>query len=567
MPRPLISAALILLVTAPAGGADRPVEVRVRPAAADGLWRLTYRLSEPAARLTFVRRRTLGRVPAWRVETPGYRLSSHEGKDVIEAGRAARPRRQITIAFPVDTRHPEKDYQLFERFSDGSLLLYTGHLVVAPGPGSAEEVVPPHRFVLEPRRGEHLIVDGRLHRRRATWVDPGQDGTFIYYGRRRPRESAHVLAVLDPALPGWMAAAVGEALPVLFRDYMELTGFALDSRPTLFLSFRPVTGDTTSWKGGTLTRLIQMHVEAGPGAARDHSFHRRLLKFLAHEAAHLWNGQLFRSEGQHQSWMHEGGADAFAWRALRRAGVLDDAGLEDAQAEDLNGCLAALGPEPLQQAERRGDFRPVYTCGSALAWLTEAAWRRAHPATDLHAFWSSLFRKATSRGRGYDEALYLDVLREGRVDEATIAFIEAFLYRPMPDRVSRTRAAFAAAGVVLRPRPDAMTAGARQDWGDRALAALMKGDCRGRYSVTRQKGSFLMKGSAACATLREPLQVDRLEGRALGREGDAAYDALAARCAAGESVALGIRDRQEPLRVPCSAELPPRPPWLAVARE
>lgn len=159
------------------------------------------------------------------------------------------------------------------------------------------------------------------------------------------------------------------------------------------------------------------------------------------------------------------------------------------------------------------------------------------------------------------------MLREGRVDEATIAFIEGFLHRPMPDRVSRTRAAFAAAGVVLRPRPDAMSARARRDWGDRALAALMKADCRGRYSVTRQNGSLLLNGSEACAKLKEPLQVDTIEGRALGREGDAAYDALAERCGEGGSAALGIRDRQEPLRVPCTAELPPRPPWLAVARE
>jgi hypothetical protein len=388
----------------------------------------------------------------------------------------------------------------------------------------------------------------------------------------------------------------------------------------LFSFLKAADPRSTSWKGGVLPGIIQMHVEAAasgiaaaarsaeptprppggagggapppkataarsaeptprpPGGAgggapppnattdapEDLALLRRFYKFLAHEAAHLWNGQLFQSVGKHESWMHEGGADAFAWRAMRRAGLLDDAELEDRQAEDLNDCLAGLGADSLKAAEQRGDFRPVYACGSALAWLTEAATRRVDSSADLHTFWAALF--AASKGRSYDEALYLRLLRE-RADASTVAFLDDFLSKPMPDRAARTLAAFRSAGVALVESPGSMPASQRESWGERALAALMRADCDGGLSISRRKGSFTVNGMKGCRTLKTTANVDALEGQPLVAAGEAAYDALAARCAKGESVTLRRVDPgSEALQVPCRTALPARPPWLAVAR-
>lgn len=125
-----------------------------------------------------------------------------------------------------------------------------------------------------------------------------------------------------------------------------------------------------------------------------------------------------------------------------RAGLIDETELE--------------GEDSLQAAEERKDFRAVYSCGTALAWLTEAGTRRVDRASDLHAFWAALFRAAEPKGRRYDEAAYLALLRERKVAPATVSFIDEFIHRRMPGRADRTLSAFRDAGIPLKCSPGVM---------------------------------------------------------------------------------------------------------------
>jgi hypothetical protein len=525
---------LLLLFAVPAAAAPQLRSIRIDPAGDDGLWRVTYHFARPVSQIEFQRQGRFQRT-GWREETT-----------------SSKPRKKITIAFPVDFTHPEKDYQLFQRYSDGSVLLYTGHF-------NLEGVKSP-RFELRARRGEHLIVGGRVFPKRATWTDVKGEGTFVYFGTLKPIETQNMIAVIDPAVPEWLEQRLGDGVPRLFADYTRLTGFKLEKRPTVFFSFEAAKDpNSTTWKGGTLPGVIQLHIEAPAGAKEDRLLLERFFKFLAHEAAHMWNGELFRSPDRNQSWIDEGGADAFAWRAMHRAGLLDDRALDARQAGDLNQCLAGIGSAGLDDAESQGNFRAVYTCGSALAWLTEASVRRADPSADLHTFWSALFRAAEARDRAYDESVYFAVLK-ARGDAATLQFIEDFVRRPMPDRLDRTIAAFRSVGVVLEPRPAEMPVDQKQSWAQSALAAVMSGDCGGRFSIARRSGKMVMAGNDQCATLKSEVAVAAVDEHNVSREGELVYDAIAARCAAKQPVTLNGLD------VPCSATLEPRTPWLGVRR-
>lgn len=265
-----------------------------------------------------------------------------------------------------------------------------------------------------------------------------------------------MVGILDPGAPKWLDQKLDSTLPQLFADYARLTGVTLAQRPTVLFSFEKARDPhSTTWKGGTLDGLIQLHVEAAADGAEDRGVLERFVKFIAHESAHLWNGQMFHNPESNQSWMHEGGADAFAWRAVRRAGILDDAGLESRLTADLNDCLSSIGSHALDEVEKKGDFGPVYSCGATLAWLTEAA------TGDLHAFWKSLFSASEEHRRRYDESLYLSVLKQKERVPGTAAFIDDFVHRDMPDRAEKLAAAFVAAGVPIRPMP---RAGARTPW-------------------------------------------------------------------------------------------------------
>ena len=355
--------------------------ITIIPSTNDGRWTAVYHLTKPVERLDFERNGPYARLPKWRVETKGYSLIHDERGEAIVKSPGAKAQKTIAVSFPVDTFVPVKDYQLFDPFSDGSLALYTGHFNV--------KVTKKTTFELAPRRNEHLLVGGKVFTHRTRWTDDGGGGDMcIYYGKVKPVETPYMVGILDPGAPKWLDQKLDSALPQLFADYARLTGVALTQRPTVLFSFEPARDrNSTTWKGGTLDGLIQLHVEAAAEGAEDRDVLERFMKFIAHESAHLWNGQMFHSPEGNQSWIHEGGADAFAWRAVRRAGILDERGLESRLTSDLNDCLVSLGPRALDDAEQKGDFKPVYACGATLGWLTELA------TGDLHAFWKSLFRR------------------------------------------------------------------------------------------------------------------------------------------------------------------------------
>src|SRR4051812_43684564 len=122
--------AFLTLAAAPIAGAAssaRLLDITIREGTGDGLWRATYRFSNDVDRVDFQRNGVFKRIPAWQVQTPGYALLRVGDVESIRRSKGARKRSRITVAFPLDTTHPEKDYQLFQRFSDGSLLLFTGH--------------------------------------------------------------------------------------------------------------------------------------------------------------------------------------------------------------------------------------------------------------------------------------------------------------------------------------------------------------------------------------------------------------------------------------------------------
>ncbi|HEX3109453.1 MAG TPA: hypothetical protein VHU41_10200 [Thermoanaerobaculia bacterium] len=528
------------------------VSIQIIPNTNDGRWTAVYRLSQPVERLDFSRYGPYKRLPKWRVETKGYTLVAEDEREAIVKAPGAKAQKTITVSFPVDTDVPVKDYQLFDPFSDGGVALYTGHFNLK---GSKSTT-----FELAPRRGEHLLVGGKVFNRRTRWTDDGRgEGTFVYYGKVKPVETPYMVGILDPGAPKWLDERLDATLPQLFADYARLTGVTLAQRPTVLFSFEKARDPhSTTWKGGTLDGLIQLHVEAAADGAEDRGVLERFVKFIAHESAHLWNGQMFQAPEANQSWMHEGGADAFAWRAVRRARILDDAGLESRLTEDLNDCLSSIGTHALDDVEKRGDFGPVYSCGATLAWLTEAA------TGDLHAFWKSLFSAAEEHGRRYDESLYLSVLKQQERVPGTAAFIDDFVHHDMPDRAEKLAAAFRAAGVPVRPMPDAIPPRQRRVWGEAALSELMRQDCH-RVSFDRASGRYQVHGKDTCATLKSDLFIDRIEGKSIAREGDAAYDAAAEKCAAHEAVTLEGPDDVK-VSVPCAKALDVRTPWFGIAR-
>ena len=379
--------------------------IRVERLATGALWAVTWQFPHPVQEIVFSRSGNGDRKRQWILTTPGLWIVTAEGKDrVVSSGT---PFASISAVIAEYARKPEKDYQAFIPFDDGTMLVYTGALAVETPP--AEE---PWRldFDLVPRKGEAVIVGGTVHAGTARWISRG-DGTYAAFGTPPVHDTPFGMAVVDGGMPAWLRDRTLALAPRVLAHYTNRTGWRLDQRPTIFLSYGMESDPGgLSLGGGTLDGVVQLDTRIGSrhATAEDPVVWERQARLVAHEAAHLWLDHLFRPASGSSPWLDEGGADAWALRALLDLDVVDRNRFRQILRDDAAECLRLLQDGPLATAARAGRWKALYRCGELASFLTEAAGSRRNPPWDLVQFWGQVFYGA--RGGVYNEAIWFDTL-------------------------------------------------------------------------------------------------------------------------------------------------------------
>jgi hypothetical protein len=566
MHRLLLTGLLLLLgCGAPRNG----VTTRPEPAATvvvepdgEGRWIATWHLTAPARELRFERPAGGFRARVFEVLTPGYRLERDGDTEVLRAsGDAARV---IRVRFPEYDRQLTREYEFFRRFSDGSVAIYTGHLIARAMPegGAAPcDTCFVSSFEFRPPAGSSVVVEGRLVVGSTRWLDPSGRGTYVYIGSIVPVASEDVLSVIDPGLPDWLEARTREAFPRLFALYRDRLGVSPRTRPVVLFDYKPGPASGYESGGGTLPGVIQLGVQGASWERESLGALQRLMHFLGHESAHLWNGEIAHYAGTEDAWMHEGSADALAERALVELGVTGEARLLDYQTEALNDCRQGLAITPLRESARRGQPRLAYTCGNMIALLTEASVQKN--GANLFDFWRRLIARAGGHGGSYTADDYRAVWREMGATGADVAALQQFLDGSMDaDRLAN---ALRASGVALREAepPRSFAQALARD----TFARLMAADCNGRVGFRTSDTGLLLDDDLACGTLTPGAVLVSLEGFDVLTDGHRAYDAVRSRCEAKSPVTArlsgGATARE--VKLGCVDPLPARPAYLEIA--
>jgi hypothetical protein len=387
-------------------GASGQPEVRIEVTRlADGdSWSASYTLAEPVMRLVFPDNTNLFRHAAWSVTTDGLELVVEDGHEVIRSAGGT-TFEEVGLRFASNIGQLDRSYEFHVPFTDGGVLLYTGHLEVRSQAGALDT-----ELVLSGRPDEHIWVAGAVH---DTWVQRSEGegfGTYAYFGTATPLETADVVALVDPGLPEWIRTESERYLPQLFELYAERLGFELPSRPMVFFSYISGRPGMADFSGGALEELIQLTVMGQQWATReggsDEPF-ERLIGFLAHESVHLWNRPTGDQEPAPGSpWMHEGSADALSFRALLELGVIDRAGLFMRHSRALNGAAQRLQGTSVRESGNPQSSMNFYEAGSALAFATELALQDADPELDLFDFWRVLLAESRASGRSFTQDDY-----------------------------------------------------------------------------------------------------------------------------------------------------------------
>ena len=353
------------------------------------------------------------------------------------------------------------------------------------------------RYLLVPRPSERIVLLGGIYEGRAEWVSKG-DGTYAYFGMTNPVQSEHVVAVVDSGLPKWLLTQTEELLPKLFAFYSEKLGTKLNFKPVVFVSYgEEANPKAKSFGGGTLPGLVQMEVRLPRGfeVESNPDVPVRAGYLIAHESAHLWNHQMFHHEVKGGDWLHQGGADALAWRALRELKIIDEARFWKAQSQSVSKCLLGLEGQPLTDSSRPGKFKNYYHCGATINLLAEAALRASGSKDDLFSFWRRVF--VVNANGTYDDKAFLKVLKETAGSEPTVLLVNQIVNGPTENIEAPLRSEFDRLRLqVLTPTPTMI--GIQASSSDSCRRKVVTLDCgasarMGGRESTRSKS----KGSAS----------------------------------------------------------------------
>ncbi len=126
-----------------------------------------------------------------------------------------------------------------------------------------------------------------------------------------------------------------------------------------------------SLNGGVLKGLVLMRISGAAATQPSPPLRTLAHRYIAHESAHFWLGQLVDYDKVADNWIVEGGADLLAIRALgaTEPGYDTRAALQ----KSLTDCIAASTRGGLASATQRQDFQVKYDCGAILSLVAEKA--------------------------------------------------------------------------------------------------------------------------------------------------------------------------------------------------
>lgn len=549
------------------------VDVKVEHLPAARAFRVTYETSFNARALVFNRSQIPFRVRRWMPFAGRAELQSRGGREVLIANA---PTQVFQIMVPEQAIELAGDYPPVTAFSDGSLVLYSGHLDVTPiscvevctddDIRSKAKTPAPVRLTLVPGTGERVVAGGQPSSSSLT-LSPPSEGAFAYFGNLPLHARGDYSVVIDPQMPGWVLAEFDRYFPQVLDLNARKLGRSLPSPTVVMMPYREVaTTISSTYSGAVVGNQMLLTLYGDHWKARSNSAREDFLKLMAHESFHFWNASMFHSvDSPGGAWLHEGSADAFAYLALYELGIVQGSRLTELQGEALNRCIVGLSGTDLPSSDRSSrSMRNYYDCGAIVQQLVNRAARRN--GSDLWKTWSKLFDRAESRDRFYTHQDFFEIADNETKGSSVLRSVESLVSGSVKGTdvsgnsmvESHFMISFGQVGVAL-------VADDRRwpDWyqrlvGERALAAAVEADCasEGRFVGLSSKARLV--GGPGCRHLKEEREVYSLGRYSLWDDGVTLYDLIRNRCLQGTAT---FEIRGSDLELTCP-QLPRRPDFL-----
>jgi len=299
-----------------------------------GTWSVTYSSFVPVKQLSFKRSPDNSRKSRWISLSNEFRFD-YDGNIEKVSRSDGEPFKRVTFQLKASYISLSKEYAPFSPYTDGGMLLHTGRFFAC-----AEICLPEHNewsIAVQAAKLDNVIVRGRIYTGKAEWLD-GDEGIKIYVGRATPQKDSNFISVIDENLSEELKTQISSRLPLLM-NFFSLNMGELEYRPALFASYSLTDDGTFGHQGGTLPGQMFLHWYGSKAIEKINS--DEVFWFISHEVAHLFQREGANINDIKDQWVHEGGADFFAGKAIEY--FSNDSDIFQRKLESAhNSCLSAL---------------------------------------------------------------------------------------------------------------------------------------------------------------------------------------------------------------------------------
>jgi len=557
---------IILLFLIPtvvlASDTDYQLHIHVHYQQDSDSWKANYELPIAVDHVAFSRRSNFDRRKLYKIDESKFKWEQ-EGDVLLIKSVDGSMFDSLDITFSSYYDDIQKDYTHNLKYTDGSVLLYTNHLAL--GANIIEDKsISPIGASFEGTTfhfnspNQSIVFLGKSYKNKASWQLNG-DGTYIYFGNIKPIENDNMIAIVDPTLPKWVWGKTQKLLPELFEFYKKKTSHYLNFKPVVFFNYDQLDGDYLRYSGGTLDGLVQLTIGGKHWNSRNEKQFNLLFQFLAHEAAHFWNGQMFSFENQNHSWMHEGSADTFAYIAMMEFGLINYEQMIQKFEDAANNCFLNKGKEPLEQSAKLWRYRNYYDCGAAMGFASHVAVKAKDSSKTVFDVWKNVF-DANIKNRTYNQQDYFDALNHlTKSKKLSIAF-EKFSSNGDLNNQLEIASWFEHSGIATQLSEDYPKSVIRH-WGKQVISNLMRSHCKSISFISY--GDFVKTYPIDdCKSFEQSMEIQFIDGVEIFNDGLNAYSLFKDKCENGETVALQDKGKFDVAELKCLEKVQNLKPYM-----
>lgn len=525
-------------------------------------WKARYELPFAVDHIAFSRQSNFDRSELYKIDETKFKWDK-EGDVLLIRSVDGNKFNSLSITFSSYYNFIQKDYTHNIKYTDGSVLLYTNHLALGASIIKDKSVSPIGASFSGTRfhfygPNQNIVFLGQSFKNKAEWSLEGE-GTYIYFGNIKPIENENMIAIIDPAIPKWAWSKTQKYFPKLFEFYKSKTGHPLSFKPVVFFNYDQVKGDYSNYSGGTLDGLVQLTINGQRWQSENVEQFNMLFHFLAHEAAHFWNGQMLAFEEENHSWMHEGGADTFANFAMLEFGLINYEQMVQKFEDAANSCSLNKGDESLEQSAKLWRYRNYYTCGATMGLASHVAVKMKDSSKSVFDVWKHIFN-ANIEDRTYNQQDYFDALNQLTDSEQLSKAFEQFSNNSDLDNQMEIASWFKQSEISTTYSEDYPKSVVRH-WGKQIISNLMKSHCKG-ISFSSYDDYVKTYPIDGCNSFGQSMEIQFVGGLDIFSDGLNAYNSFRAKCENAETVLLQDRNKFDVAEIKCLEKVQGSKPYL-----